>query len=146
MNRQLTRKHNQLHRRVAHRAFTLLEIMVVVTIIAVLATLIVPRIWGALSKSKTNAARAEASSIAKAVGLWMMDNGHSSVPDDFELEMLLEGDQPYLNNKDALMDPWEHPYVIRVGDGTVNHDYDIVSLGADGEEGGEGEDTDVVHE
>ena len=73
----------------------------------------------------------------------MADNGYSRLPDDFELEMLAEGDDPYLRSKD-LMDPWEREYIL-VNPGDENPDFDIKSYGADGEPGGEGEDADIVN-
>ena len=50
---------------------------------------------------------------------------------------------PYVNNEDALKDPWGREYILLVP-GRKNVDFDIVSYGADGKEGGEGDDTDVV--
>ena len=81
--------HQPLRRRRAtrpvRRAFTLLEIIVVVTIIALLATLVAPRVLSNIGKSKQKIASAEAASIAQQVRLWMVDNGHSRLPDDFDL-------------------------------------------------------------
>ena len=58
------------------------------------------------------------------------------------LPRLLEGDKPYLNNPNDLLDPWGNPYVVLIP-GEVNYDFDIVSYGADGQPGGEGEDSDI---
>jgi general secretion pathway protein G len=132
-----------LHRAV-RRGFTLLEIMVVVTIIAVLATLVAPRVWNALAKSKTQAAQAEVRVLAQQIGLYMMDNNISRLPDDFELEVLTTGDNPYLNKKEDIIDPWNNTYVVVVP-GEHNIDFDVMTYGADGEPGGEGEDVDVVN-
>lgn len=128
-------------RRCVRRAFTLLEIIVVVTIIAMLAAIVAPRVWGHLGASKRKIAQTEASKIAQEVGLWMLDHGHSTVPDDFELDLLAEGEDRVFN-PDKLLDPWENPYVLVVP-GEHNPDFDIVSYGADGEPGGEGENEDV---
>ena len=128
------------HRR---RAFTLLEIIVVVTIIALLATLVAPRVMSNLGKSRTKIAEAEVNSIAQQVRLWMVDNGYSRLPDDFDLAMLTEGNDPYLS-ADDLLDPWQRPYLI-MADGGKNIDFDVVSYGLDGEPGGEGEDGDVIN-
>ena len=125
-------------------AFTLLEIIVVVTIIALLATLVAPRLLSNIWKAKQKVAQSEVSSLATQVGLWMADNGYSRVPDDFELDALLEGDDPFLNNDDDLTDPWNNRYVL-INPGNVNRDFDIMSYGADGTQGGEGENKDVVN-
>ena len=135
--------HHHPVRRSARRAFTLLEIIVVVTIIALLATLVAPRLLGKIGQSKVKIAQTEVASIAQQVNLWMADNGFSRLPDDFELEQLAEGPDATLRLKD-LNDPWERPYVL-VNPGERNPDFDIVSYGANGEPGGEGEDVDVYN-
>ncbi|MCP3905954.1 MAG: prepilin-type N-terminal cleavage/methylation domain-containing protein [Planctomycetes bacterium] len=132
----------QLRRR-AHRAFTLLEIIVVVTIIALLATLVAPKLLGKIGQSKQKIAMAEVASIYQQVNLWMADNSFSRLPDDFELELLAEGPDATLRDKD-LDDPWNRRYVL-INPGERNNDFDIASYGADGEPGGEGEDADVYN-
>jgi general secretion pathway protein G len=131
-------------RRAARRAFTLLEIIVVVTIIAMLATLVAPRVIKYIGKSKANVAKAEASNIAKTLGLYLVDQGDSKVPNGFELHTLLEGNDPYLSKEDDLIDPWGNAYVLVVPP-VVNKDFDIVSYGADGKPGGEGDDADITN-
>ena len=71
------------------RAFTLLEIIVVVMIIAVLATLVAPRLLGRVGSAKQTAAKAKAATIAKTVNLYILDMGLSSPSDDFDLDVLL---------------------------------------------------------
>ena len=132
-------------RRTTRRAFTLLEVIVVITIIAILASLVAPRMLGWVGKAKTKAAKSEATAIAKAVELYLLDNGLTKVPDGFDLNTLMEGPDPAFNNADDLLDPWDNPYAVRVP-GEVNVDFDIVSHGADGQPGGEGEDADIVND
>jgi general secretion pathway protein G len=143
MPRLTTDRNNRAAHRVGRRAFTLLEVIVVVTIIALLATLVAPRVLSNIGKSKQKIAEAEVNSIAQQVQLWMADNGMSSLPDDFDLMELTQGSNPYLREKD-LYDPWDRMYVLRIP-GEENPDFDIVTFGADGEPGGEGEDDDVVN-
>lgn len=137
--------HHFHHRHSANRrrGFTLLEIVVVVTIIALLGALIVPRLIDRIGWSKQQVASSEVAQIAQQVELYMVDNGVSRLPSDFDLIVLTEGDSPYLRPRD-LIDPWGNPYVIIVP-GEENPDFDIVSYGADGVPGGEGEDEDIVH-
>ena len=130
-------------RRALRRGFTLLEIIVVVTIIALIATLVVPKLFSRVGKARQDISQAEVASIAQQVSLWMLDNGVSRLPDDFDLEQLAEGDDPYLD-PDDLLDPWNQPYMI-VYPGEQNSDFDVMSFGSDGEPGGEGEDADVVN-
>jgi len=126
------------------RAFTLLEVIVVITIIAILAALVAPRMLGWVGKTKTKAAQAETSSIAEALELYLLDNNMTRVPDGFDLSVLMEGADPYFKKADDLIDPWNNPYVVRVP-GEINIDFDVVSYGADGQPGGEGEDADVTN-
>ena len=121
-------------RRHVRRAFTLLEIIVVVTIIALLAALVAPKVWKHIGGAKEKIAAAEVSSIAQQVRLWMVDNGLSRVPDDFDLSMLTSGDDPYME-PDELLDPWDNPYNY-ANPGTRNsRRFDVWSNGPDGESG-----------
>jgi general secretion pathway protein G len=126
------------------RAFTLLEIIVVVTIIAILAGIIAPRLIGRIGQAKTNVAKAECSEIAKQVQLYLIDNGKTRPDTEMELSALTSGPTPYLKSTD-LLDPWGREYLLIVP-GEHNTDFEVMSLGADGEQGGEGEDTDVWNE
>jgi len=130
-------------RRAARRGFTLLEIIVVVTIIGLLAAVVAPRLMGNIGKAKTNIAQREVAQIAQEIQIWMADNGMSRLPDDFDLAILTEGDSRTLNPED-IVDPWERQYVVIIP-GEKNVDFDVISYGADGQPGGEGEDQDVVH-
>ncbi len=121
-------------RRLRRRAFTLLEIIVVVTIIALLATMVAPRVLKWLGKANVNVAQAEVAKLAETVRLYLLDNNLSRPDTDMELAVLLEGDDPYLEKAEYLNDPWDRPYEIVVP-GEVNISFDIVSLGEDGELG-----------
>ena len=133
---------NRRTRRPVRRAFSLVELIVAVTIMAILAALVVPRVtqWIGFTKSKT--ARADAETISNQVRMYMTAKGLSTLPGDFELVELSEGDGALLN-KNQLSDPWGNPYQIRVP-GEVNLDFDVYSFGADGQSGGEGENADIV--
>jgi general secretion pathway protein G len=134
------------------RAFTLIEILVVVTIIALLAGMIGWRVFAALSTSKTRIAASQAKTLANALNQYRLDTG-SSIEDGFDLFVLTlapgEGggpNGPYLEKRgeDAVKDPWGNFYAVRVP-GEVNVDFDIVSFGGDGQPGGEGENADITH-
>jgi general secretion pathway protein G len=128
----------------ARRAFSLIEVIVAVTIVAIMAAIFVPRLTRFIGSAKDKRARTESASLAQQVRLYMTENGFSRLPDDFELEVLAEGDNPYLPNRGALNDPWGNPYAIVVP-GRVNFDFDVVSYGADGAPGGEGEAKDITN-
>tara|TARA_B100001059_G_scaffold74676_2_gene72277 strand:- start:279 stop:758 length:480 start_codon:yes stop_codon:yes gene_type:complete len=125
------------------RAFSLIEVIVAVMIVALLAALVVPRFAGFLRSSTRSAAQIETNALHRQVELFMSMQQGGSLPDDFMLEELTEGDDPFLNNKDDLIDPWNNPYVIVIP-GDYNIDFDVISYGKDGQPGGEGENEDVI--
>ncbi len=129
-------------RRPVRRAFTLMEIIVVVTIIALLAALIAPRLIGRVGWAKEGKAKSEVRSIGTAVSMYITDSG-MTLDDSFDLEVLLlpptdgGGPQgPYLQKADDLVDPWDNLYAIRIP-GEVNYDFDVYSVGPDGQSGTE---------
>jgi general secretion pathway protein G len=138
------------HKHHARRGFTLIEIIVVVMIITILATLIAPRLLGRVGSAKQAAAQSSAATIAKCVRLYLLEMDINDIPNDLELEILLRTAEdgggpsgPYLERADAIVDPWGNPFKIEVP-GTVNYSFDIISLGEDGEPGGEGVNEDIT--
>ena len=136
------KSHRRLRERPVRTAFTLVEIIVVVTIIAVLAALIAPRLFGRLDWAKRNAAQSEVKAIENAVNMYFNDTGEA-LSNSFDLDVLVlrpdDGGSPqgpYFQKADDLIDPWDNLYLIRVP-GDVNYDFDIYSLGPDGQEGTE---------
>ena len=137
-----TRYAKQHQRPQVRRAFTLMEIIVVVTIIALLATLIAPRLIGQIGGAKVGVAKSEVRAIGTAVTMYVTDTG-TVLDDSFDLDVLPlppeEGggpQGPYLNKTDDLIDPWGNLYAIRVP-GLVNYDFDVYSNGPDGHAGTE---------
>jgi general secretion pathway protein G len=139
--------HTTKHHRNVRHGFTLIEIIVVVMIIAVLATLIAPRLMSRVGTAKQAAAKAKAATIAKTINLYVLDMGLSKPSDDGIL--LLSPDEgggpqgPYLERADDLMDPWENPFELIVP-GEINTSFDVISLGEDGEVGGEDVNADIT--
>ena len=137
-------------RRFRDRAgFTLIEIMVVIVILGLLAALVVPKLIGRTEEAKKTQARVQIKHVQQALELFKLDNGFFPTTEQ-GLEALVRvpesGRIPKNYRKDAYMDrvpkdPWGEPYVY-VSPGQ-HGDYDISSHGADGVEGGEGEDADV---
>jgi general secretion pathway protein G len=130
--------------------FTLIEIIVVVMIIAVLATLIAPRLMSRVGTAKQTAAKAKAATIAKTINLYVLDMGLSKPSDDFDLELLLLSPEdgggpqgPYLERADDIVDPWGNPFELLVP-GEVNASFDVICFGEDGEEGGEDVNADIT--
>ncbi len=125
-------------------AFTMIEIIVVVIIIAVLAALIGPRFFGEVGKAKSAVAQQKVKVIEQAVEKFYYE--HNRFPSGLNELVDRPADvpetswNPMFKAKD-LVDPWGKPFQYQY---PGQHDkFDIYSLGADGTEGGSGEDADV---
>ncbi len=133
------------------RAFTIVEVIVIIVIIGVIAAVIAPRLLGRIGQSKQAVAASNATTLANNVKLFMVDNGNpgsgASIdilwtrPSDVE-EAAWRG--PYVDNVDALIDPWGNKFVLIIPSQNGNADFDVVSYGADGQPGGEGENADII--
>ena len=127
--------------------FTFFEILVVVMIIGLLAALVVPKFWKKISGAKQTAAKAQIELFGTALDAFRLDIGRYPTSEE-GLKALREAPSgadrwqgPYLP-KELPNDPWGRPYIYKCpGD---HGEYDIVSHGADGVGGGEGENQDVV--
>jgi general secretion pathway protein G len=122
------------------RGFSLIEVIVAVTIIAIFAGLVAPQLLKRLSGAKQDQARTEANAIATQVKIYLTNRQESKLAADFQLDNLVP---EYLESTDDLLDPWGNRYLIL--EGTNGRDFDIVSYGADGTPGGEGENADITH-
>lgn len=121
---------------------TLIEMLVVVTIIALFATLATPPVIDHLERSKAVKARVQITSFEQALTLYKLDNG--VFPNGLEAlrANALHGASPYLV-KEIPLDPWRHPYVYRFP-GEHGSQPDIISYGADGQPGGDGPNADIM--
>lgn len=129
------------------KGFTLLELMVVLVIIGVLGALIAPNVLGRADEARVTAAKTDISNIMQALKLYKLDN-HRYPTTEQGLQALVErpssGPTPanwksYLDKLPA--DPWKTPYqYLNPG---VKGEVDVMSFGADGKSGGEGNDADI---
>ena len=128
------------------RGFTLLELLVVMVIIGLLASYVGPKYFGQIGKSEVKTARAQMDSFGKALDQYRLDTGHYPQT-ELGLSALVvrppnepKWSGPYLA-KAVPPDPWGHPYIYKApGD---HADYDLSSLGKDGQPGGTGEAADI---
>ena len=116
---------------------TLIEMLVVVTIIALFSSIAYQRLTPALEQGRRTAAKTQIENLKAALQRFNID--YARFPTEEEgLEVL----RPYLS-QEIPMDPWQRPYIYRYP-GEHGPEPDVMSFGADGEEGGEGADEDVV--
>lgn len=128
--------------------FTLIELLVVIVILGLLSAFVAPQVLNYLGRAKTDTANAQIQNIASVLDLYRLEVG--SYPDENDgLDALIEApadvpqwNGPYVKRQDSLIDPWGTLYVYRYPG--EHGDYDLYSFGADGVEGGEGEDQDVT--
>lgn len=129
------------------RGLTLFELLVVLAILAFLATLVAPRVIGYLGRAKSDIARSQTANIAASLELFYLDFGRYPTAGEGlgALTAAPAGAEnwlgPYLKDESGLVDPWGRPYLYTVsesGDG-----FEVVTLGRDGEEGGDGENADI---
>jgi general secretion pathway protein G len=129
-----------------NRGFSLIEIMVVMIIIGLLASLVGPKLFGQLGKAKHNAAKAQVEMIMASLDAYRLDVGrYPSQQEGLEALISDPGNEdwagPYLAKSAIPLDPWKHPYLY--SNPGQNGGVDVYSLGQDNKEGGEGEDADV---
>jgi general secretion pathway protein G len=127
---------------------TLIELLVVVTIIAMFGALVLPRLWKKVSGAKQTVAREQINGFITALGMYKLDTGRfPSTEQGLQALRVRPQDEarwdgPYLP-QDVPPDPWGHPYVYKYP-GEHGEEPDIISYGADGREGEDGENADIV--
>jgi general secretion pathway protein G len=149
MNNMLARRGRVASRaRHSERGFTLVEMLVVITIIALIMALVGPRVLNYLTDAKIKTARIQIASIENALDLYYLDANRYPTTSE-SLRALIERpggtvawNGPYLKGNAIPNDPWGRSYVYRSPG--EHGPYDILSYGADGQEGGAGADADIT--
>ena len=147
MRRRLAISSAKRRSRRGEAGFTLVEILVVITIIGLIMALVGPRVLNYLGESKAKAAKIQIESFSSALDLYYLDLGR--YPNSSEgLAALTRSNNaagwngPYLRGGVVPNDPWGHTYVYRSPG--ERSPYEIISLGSDGQEGGSGTATDIA--
>ncbi|MFW6307322.1 MAG: type II secretion system major pseudopilin GspG [Campylobacterales bacterium] len=137
-------------KRVKRGGFSLIELMVVIVILGLLAAIVVPNLVGKSDDAKVKLTTVQMKQLEEALNMFRLDNGRYPTTEE-GLEILIEKpedlDLPnyarggYLGGKSVPKDPWANEYLyFKDGSG-----FEIISLGADGEEGGEEIDADIKY-
>jgi general secretion pathway protein G len=135
-------------RKRSQSGITLIEMLVVVVIIGVFVGVVGVNVFGQADKAKRVAARTQIANFGQALGLYKLDTGQYPAT-EVGLQALrtkpdaaLQWAGPYLP-QDIPVDPWGRPYLYKYP-GEHGDEADLVSLGADGQPGGEGNNADIV--
>ena len=130
-----------------HRGFTLLELVMVLVLIGVILAMVGPRVFNSLGRASSERAKVQIEQIGSALELYKLDNGRYPTTQE-GLNALLTAPSgasnwngPYIKDPKQLKDPWSANFTYRAP--AEKGGYDLISLGADGKEGGEGENKDV---
>jgi general secretion pathway protein G len=143
--RQTARTDNQ--KQTAQSGFSLLELLVVMAIMALLVGFVAPKVMGYLGAAKVTASKVQMQNIVSALELYRLDVGHYPSQSDGLVALVTAPagakgwSGPYLAKASGLKDAWGEPYLYKLPG--EHGEFDIVSLGADNQSGGEDEDADL---
>ncbi len=128
-----------------HRGFTLIELVVVLTILALLVGIVLPNVIGEVGESRHKAARIQIEELGAALETYRLETGRYPTSEE-GLRALVERldsssgwNGPYLRKRKVPTDPWGIDYHYR----SSGSGYELYSLGRDNQVGGEGEDADI---
>jgi general secretion pathway protein G len=130
--------------------YSLLELLVVLAILGLLVAIAAPRVIGYLESSKVRTAQIQMAEVATALDIYRLDTGDYPSESQGLHALLTQPGQiegwhgPYLTRAGGIVDPWGHPYIYKRPEGAAT--YQLSSLGADGQEGGEDDDADIPFE
>jgi len=125
----------------SQRGMTLIEIMVVITILGLIAAAVAVNVVGQLSDAKIKQAKTDLHTLENCLDLYKVDKGRYPTSEEGLQAVVAAG-----KCKAGLRDPWGHDYVYLYPGQTHPDAFDIKSYGADGQPGGEGENADIVNQ
>jgi len=143
-------RHQGDRKRCAGRGFTLIEVIVIVLILGVLAAVIAPRLISRVGQSKTKVAETNAAVLVSAVRMYMADHGTPAEGATIDILWERPGEveesawEPYVETEAALTDPWGRKFILQVPSERPQVEFDVISYGADGKPGGDGENADII--
>ncbi len=134
-------------RRRPEQGFTLLELLVVLVVLGLLAGIVAPKYFNQLGRSETKVARAQIEGLVKALDIYRLEVGRYPSTEQGLLALITAPTDeprwtgPYLQ-KAVPQDPWGRAYVYRSPG--ERGDFDLLSMGKDGQPGGDGENAEVT--
>lgn len=146
--RSETQKDGREDARRGEQGFTLVELLIVMAILVLLAGIVAPRVMGYLGSSRIKAAKVQIQSLATSLELYRLDTGRYPRSNEGLIALVQKPagaknwNGPYIQSRNAPTDPWGAPFIYR---SPGKHGaFDIISLGADGKNDGDGENQDVT--
>lgn len=134
-------------RRSGERGFTLMEMLVVLVVIGLIAAVAIPQIMGLLGSAKGKAAKIQLETLSHSLSFYQIDVGeYPTTAQGLKALWQAPGpvagwSGPYVRREKQLLDPWGRPFLYRAP--ATKGPYELHTLGADGKEGGSGEDADL---
>ena len=123
------------------QAFTLVELLLVLTILGILAAIVVPKFTGRTEQARITAAHSQIATFSTALDAFEIDNGYYPKGRSGLQELVVQPRDtrswkgPYLSKGEIPLDPWGHPYIYESPGKRNTSGYDLMSMGPDGREG-----------
>lgn len=128
-----------------NRGFTMIELLIVIVILGLLASLVAPKMFSKVGSSQRSTAAAQMQMLETSLDTFRLDLGkYPQKLDDLRKSTGTRWDGPYLP-KDVPLDPWGNPYVY-LTPGENGNPYTLSSYAADGQPGGTDDNADIVHQ
>jgi len=134
-------------RRQRDAGFTLMEMLVVLVLMGLIAAVAIPQVMKLLESAKHKAARIQLETLSQSLTNYQIDVGSYPTTEQglkilwTDPKTINEWNGPYVRREQQLLDPWNHPFIYRSPG--KKGPYDLITLGADGVEGGKGDDADI---
>jgi general secretion pathway protein G len=131
----------------AEQGFTLMEMLVVLVVIGLIAAVAIPQVMKMLGSAKHKAARIQLETLNNSLNAYQLDmGGYPTTAQGLQVLWKDDGSTdwagPYVRREKQLLDPWGHVFIYRAPGKAAA--YELISLGADGQEGGRGDDADLA--
>jgi general secretion pathway protein G len=138
-------KHTARTVRATERGMTLIEIMVVITILGLIAAAVAVNVVGSMGTARVKTATTDIHKITEGVDTFKVMKGRYPTTEE-GLGILIKENILKPNHEGKLVDPWGHEYIYLYPGQAHTDAYDVKSYGGDGQPGGDGENADIVNQ